>query len=1201
MTPTKLQILPLHTHTVYSVLDGASTIDEYIKWCKDNGAIALGISDHGWMIGASELYQKCKGSGLIGLPGCEFYVLPEAGYQFKDKPYSYYHVTAWAVNEKGYRNLLRLGSMSFGDDHLLQWHYDKEQKKQVFGLKPRVVVKVGQPKPRITFDELLQYNEGLVLGSGCLIGSINKALLCGEEAGAEFNLLKLLEVYRGRLYVELMPHACTHDYHRASKAFVHNECTPFSPDGDLQKACNLKNIEIAGKHGLPLLMTTDSHFVYPNQKSTQDCLLQNGDPSGWRFYNSYYALSTNEAWAHWEKHYGGDEAQRILFAGAVENNYAIADLAKELSIPNTFHQPLVDVGPEIQSMNSDRSTQLKLLLIRKINEHGRMKWDDLEWEKRLQKELAIICDNGIFDFANYFLFLEHWGQWARANSILSAPGRGSGAGSLLCYLLKITHLNPFEYNLPFERFLSMGRLKRGKFPDIDWDLSQRDLLTAKLIETYGDRFAQCSTHGTLKIKSALKDACRVLLGLNSQDPEINDLTKTIPMTPTGVADEDFLLGYTDAEGNEHKGHLDQNTALKKFMDKHPAVYDMVIKLLGIPRSVGRHASAFFISDRPIWETVPTCNISGYTCTQYTAAPCETAGLVKFDFLRVNTLQDIASCIRLVQQRLGHKVWRETITFNNESFEVWQGDVPLEVLPMADGRLLDIYNLPLDEAVFRDFDLGKTETVFQMNTPLLTAFCKRVRPRSIRDLSAVVALVRPGPLTACIEDGETTMTEAFIRRRHGEIPTTYAHPDLKPILSDTHGVAVYQEDLQRIFSDIAGYSPEEADAIRELIAKKKKQEMEKAIPEIRNRLREKGWNEKQIQMLVDLCIASASYSFNKAHSASYAVVAYQCQFLKHHYPLEWWTSVLQNAKVDDIREKGYAHAIKDVLQLPHINGPMTTFELRDDGKVHAPLYLIDGIGKASCQAIQTERDRAGAFTSFQDFFDRVDKEAVDLGVFHAMILVGCFNNVETAPSVRGLLEHYHYCRRVREIKIGKHKTGPALLQAIVDYKATHEPLDVPELYTDDIELEIKRSALMPIYRTDVHDRFRETLQKKRFLYDASGKVTLWNQEDGTVRVLRRMQDIQSFVAQSNIPRCGWVGLVQKAEEFKYKDKKTNQQVTALKMQVTNDGDALECIMWPNTYEAIGMPETNKIIYVKGIMKESREPGKWTLFTDKIMPI
>jgi DNA polymerase-3 subunit alpha len=1154
------------------------------------GATALGVTDHGWLIGALELHQKCKKAGLTSLPGCEFYVRPDLGYEFNKKPYDYYHVTVWAVSEVGYRNLIKLGSISFSETF-------KDGTK-------RVIKKVGVDKPRITFDELLEYNEGLVLGSGCLIGAINKALLQGEYSGAERNLMRLLEVYRGRFYLEIMPHHCTHDYHRPTKSFTPNECTDFAPNGDIQRACNIRNIELAKKHKLSLLLTVDSHFVQPEQKAVQDVLLQNGDPDGWRFYNSYHMLRTEEAWTHWQRVYGSDEESVQTFVEAVEANYEIADKAKGFQIKDSYHQPEITLPGDIAHAPASEEEKLKVLLLRKIEESGRMKWDERRYVERLQKELAVICDNGIIDFARYFLFLEHWGRWTRDHSILSAPGRGSGAGSLLCYLLKITHLNPFDLNLPFERFLSMGRLKRGKFPDIDWDLGQRDLLIAKLSETYTDRFAQCSTHGTLKVKSAIKDACRVLLGWNSSHAEVEKITKSIPNTPTGVDDEKFLVGYTDSESGKHEGHIDSNPLLREFFEKNPEVFRMVLKLLGIPRSVGRHASAYFISDRPICESVPTCTIGGNIVTQYTAKPSEKAGLIKFDLLRVNTLSDISGCVRLIQQRLGYNVQREQMQIKNETFSIWRGELGVDQLPMPDGTILDIYQLPPDPAVFADFEAGKTETVFQMNTPLLTAFSKRIKPKSLRDLSAIVALVRPGPLTADTgipnldKNGKRnpfqpnyTMTEAFIARRDGDLAVTYVHPGLESILSETHGVAVYQEQLQQIFSDLAGYSQEEADEIRELVAKKEKDLMEKKLPEIKARLRERGWDEKQIQVLISLCEASASYSFNKAHSASYATVAYQCMFLKHHFPLEWWTAVLQNAKVEDIREKGYAYAIKEILVLPHVNGPMDTFELKD-GKVHAPLYLIEGVGDAACRSIRSSFEKDGPFKTFQDFYERLAGPSIDLKVMHALILCGAFSQICPLPA-KDLLFLYHAFRRVQELKIGRGKKGQELLEAVEKYLQSGKKIDVPDLYMDQIELEVLRLRLLPIYRMDVHEHFKETLKGNAFMYDSTGGITS-RVDFETVKVLRSVREIPELKDKM----VGWVGLLQSVEEFRYKDKKTQQQVTALKCNIVNDGDGLECILWPNYYAASGAPKDTKIIFAKGILKESREPGKWAMYVQSL---
>lgn len=1233
-SPTNKKLSPLHTHTVYSVLDGAATIDQYLKHCQKSGASAIGVTDHGWQIGNLELYHKTKefnkknGTSIVPLPGCEFYVAPDSDYVFNRKPYDYYHVTAWAINETGYRNLCRLGSLSWNKDKLPGWAKDKASSLYKPSPKDRVVSYYGgqQQKPRITFEELLTYNEGLVLGSGCLIGALNKAFLNGEFKGAERNLSKLLEVYKGRLFMEIMPHVCDHDYNRKTKKFERNECTDWSPDGDVQKSANKEVIKLARRHKLPLLMTVDSHFVSEDQKKLQDILLTQGEPDGWRFYNSYHMLNTDQAWDHWSRVMGDDQEQRLIFSEAVENNDAVAEMAKEIQINDVFRQPTPEIPIEIRSQGLSESDQRKAALIRLIEDHGRMKWDDRKYVDRLVYELKVICDNGVVNFSDYFLFLEKWNRWAAEHSILSAPGRGSGAGSLVCYLLKITHLDPFEYNLPFERFLSHARIvMRKKFPDIDWDMGNRDLLVAKLREVYGENMAQCSTLHTLKLRSAIKDACRSILGWNSNDPRVDEITKTIPPEPQGVASKDFLFGYKDNDGNIHDGLLIENPKLQEFFSKHPEIQDAVVQLLGIPRAVSRHASAFLISNAEIWRSVPTCNISGYLCTQYQATATnnmvEKAGLIKFDLLRVNTLDDISNCIRLVQQRFGYKVDEQMLEFDGEKHRITKGELRIDQLPMGDGRVLDIYKLPIEKDVFSSIARGETETVFQLNTAAMTAFTRRIVPNSVMDLSDILALDRPGPLDAKVgetfEGKDLTMAEAYIMRRQGKIPVRYIRSDLEPLLKDTQGVFVYQEQLAQAFMDLAGYTPEEADELREILGKKKKQELEKRVPELRKRLEARGWTHEQIDMFVSVTVASSQYSFNRSHSASYAVVAYQCAYLKYHFPLEWWTAVLQNAKVEDIREKGYASTLlkQGLLSLPHVNGPTDTFRL-ESGKVNAPLYLIDRVGDVACAEIEECRIKGGPYLSLQNFFERVDARKVNEGVMANLILCGAFDQIEPQKDGQTLLEEYYYLRKVQSLRIGQNKitaekggeaiteyapkTGDELKAAVIAFKEKErekgKQLEIPILFQSQLQTEILRARSLPIYRLNVHEMFPQIMNNLGIQYD-SKRATIY---DGYshIQVFRSQKELEKIVDPSRGTKGAWVGLLKEAESFQYTDKKSHERVTALKMQIQNDGDCLECILWPDAYKSLGEPDPNRIILITGTIKESREPGKFSVSVSRL---
>lgn len=1250
--PTDKQLCPLHSHTVYSVLDGASDIDEYIQWCKNRGAPGLAVTDHGWMIGALEVHQKAQKAGLVGIPGVEFYVAPDVNYKFKGKAYDYYHVTAWAVSEVGYRNLMKLGSISFdkGEIQTVKAVKKDNQWLNVDGFHKRVVKKFAQSKPRITFDELLENHEGLVIGSGCLIGAINKALLAGERDGAENNLLRLLDVFRGRMFVEIMPHNCTHDWNRDTKTFQPNECTDFSPDGDLQKACNLENIEIARKNKLPLIMTVDSHFVRPDQKALQDMLLQNGDEDGWHFYNSYHMMDTEEAWQHWKDHYGESREMTNIFVEAVENNHQLVELAKGIKVKDPYHLPEISIPEEIRSGNT--AEDLKVMIMTAIERHGRMKWDNPEWTARLEKEISVICDNGEQDFSQYFLFLEQWGEWTREHSVLSAPGRGSGAGSLLCYLLKITHLDPFRFKLPFERFLSPGRIKRKKWPDIDWDMGDRGPLLAKLSEVYGDKFAQCSTHGKLKVRSSVKDAHRIIVirpleesysmapasekdkiakKIEEARVEVEEVTKSIKNTPQGVDDRDFLIGYTDQEGNINPGHLEQNDLLVSFFDRFKSedpskdMKSIVLQMLGVPRSVGRHASAYFVSDEPIWHSVPTCDISGHVCTQYTTEQdnnyAEKAGLIKFDFLGVNTLLDISNCIRMVQKSYGYKTWQERLTINGEEFLIWKGELPVDKVPSKDGKtILEVYDLPESEEVFNQLSEGNTSSLFQVSTPLLTEFCKRVQPDKIDDLSAIVALCRPGPLDAVIEDGCTTMSNAFIMRRNGQMPVTYVHPGMEEVLRDTYGVAVYQEQLQQMFQDLAGYSAEEADYIRELVGKKKKQDMEKIIPDLRERLAVRGWTEEQAQVFINLCISSARYSFNRAHSASYGYVAYMSAFLKTHYPKEWWTAVLQNSKVEEIRDKGYARELREMLVLPHINGPMESFESREDGRVHSPMWLVKGVGEIACKAIQQSRGESD-FKSMQDFFERIDKRAVNEGIFKKLIISGAFSLIEPGKTARDLFKEYLFLKKAVGLKsYGAGKTGEALKVAteklIKDRGDSIRDIQeaLSDFPSDDLSLQTSRTSMLPIYTMDVHSDFYDLLSR-HITYSINEEsrsvgTVRGSDRDGSHRLANVFIDLEAIA--DNYPRLSgreevaWVGLLDEKAEFRYLDKKTQKQVSALKMKVVNAGDSVECIIWPNLRDlmkksGIQEPTGSKILICVGSPKPGKVSGQWSLSVNRLIEV
>jgi DNA polymerase III subunit alpha len=1647
----------------YSILRSPSSVDDYIEKAIKTGSPCVAIADLGYATSALEVWKKCKSKNIVGIPATTIYVA--------DGPSSY-ELTLWAVTEEGYKNLLKISSLSWSKERM-----EGRQRHQDTGLGAL---------PRVSLKELTGLLGGIAVGTGGVDGLL--ARKGGEEVDG---VLAVLKSNAHAVFLEVTPRPLTHKFDPSAGGFV--EISDENGESiDLQLKVNNHAFSFYGIAGIPLILSVDAHYTDPDERDVREMIVSSLDQTGsLASHRSLHIPTMEEAWAYFEQMHGPEVD---YFTEAVLGAYQLSDMASTLEIKSVYRLPETQLPEDIKEQAADHREGLKMLIMRKIEEHGRMKWDDEVWTKRLSWEMEVICDNVVQDFAEYFTFLEKWMAWCRAHSILTAPGRGSGAGSLLCYLLKITHLDPVQYKLPFSRFLSPSRVKRQKWPDIDSDFGDRGPLLAKLAEVYGDKFAQVSTHGTLRIKSGIKEAFKILQvapledridsmekgsirdlaieNLEKMKAQVEDITKPIPPTPTGQSDINFLIGYEDKEGNEHEGYLWQDEHLQNFFKEYSSedlakdLKNMVERMLGIPRSIGRHASAYLISNVPINESAPICNIGGHVCTQYTAPPigfnsAESAGLIKFDFLGVGTLLDVSNAVRLIQRDKGYNVWLQEFEINGEKFKLWQGELPVEQIPGPTGGILDIYDLPEDADVLKDVSDGKTEACFQIKSALMTGYCKRIKPDVKDDLSIIVAIIRSGPLEAETEqddpdkylkdedgnpviDLETgqkrhaklTMTEAYVKRKHGKVPVTYAHPDMEPILKDTFGVAClpagsilnsafgniniehvkcgdklltsngsrvwegevekiwstgskkllkiitssgkcikssedhrfmtvdgdvtasqlkggtgkswqdssiifekwpqasneislnkneayligllnadgcmanstvyitcgselaaqwasnlmsetfggkptyhfntrawyaasvqtsgvrnksfvpqaldriygsrewkttgtrkhlpgnvlrycekdridfvrglwdgdgtycgpyffrnnsiilldqmcdllgslkisflrrsnsvqaidtkrfldiiggplipnkifndlssrelplpakmvyewsinlnneiskeiksyktnvmkaarlggmtqltlqshpdwsmvytdmyertymqdvrpvmvdsvstdgcsdcydiqmkdqnnpyfmcngivvhncYQEQLQEMFSSLAGYSEEEADYIRELFSKKKMQDVDKIIPELRKRLIARGWTDDQVKVFVSLCISSAKYSFNRAHSASYGTVAYMCAYLKHHYPKEWWTAVLQNCKIEEIRENGYDRALRDILVLPHVNGPTETFEPRDDGKVHAPLWLIDGVGDVACGVIKKAIDERAnelatsgncpiedvpyesAFYSLQEFFERCAMGGpVNEGTLKRLIIAGAFDHIEPNRGPKDLMREYLTLKKVSKLKVGEGKMGFELKAACTEWYEKNKdelPKDfeesLAEMDMDGVELQIKRMELLPIYRNDVHDNFRELLAK--YIVHHDGGTDTYRTKDKFDRtqllpVLRQGKDILSFYEKNKHDRykeAVWVGLLESKENLDFNDKKQDgsPKVRALKMKVVNQGDAVECILWPNALEIMQKmgrptPDGKKILLCAGPIKPSRQPGMWSMSVNKLVEI
>jgi DNA polymerase-3 subunit alpha len=814
---------------------------------------------------------------------------------------------------------------------------------------------------------------------------------------------------------------------KIEKDFLPLECNPFAKNGDLQKAVNQKIVALAKGLGKPLLLTLDSHFVAPDQKMIQDILLQNGNENGWRFFTSYYQMNTEQAWQTWARSYGSDRDSINAFVEGVENNQALVDKVGKIGFEKAFHLPEVDLPIEISSrkdMNLDE--KLEEYCLQLIAKEERFPTDDRSpvYAARLKKELDVIVRNPTLNFLPYFLVIYEFCAYAREVDEPIGPGRGSVGGCLLAYLLKIIHVDPIAYDLSFERFLSLGRIARGKFPDIDMDFGNPTAITSWLKQKYGEKFCRISTTNTAKLKGAIRDVSRILLGTKTNPliaAEVEAVCKTIGIIPQGMSDtKRWLYGYEDSSGNAVPGHISENADLMAFFTKYPQVRASVDGILDVPRALGRHASAYCLSDVPVSDIVPMCRISEEECTQFTMGPVESLGLVKMDFLGLNTLNDIHGALKLIEKRHGLKI--------------------------------DPYQIPTnDEKTYQSFCKGHNETVFQFKSKIGVDLCRKIKPKNIWDLSMITAAGRPGTMYSLMEDGKTTLVDAWVQRRQGRQNPDYVHPSVEPILKDTMGIVIFQEQIMKMFMTCCGFSEERSDEVREIIGKKKHDQMQKLLPEIREELGKRGWTDKQMDSFISLCVAAANYSFNASHSVAYSYVGYVCQYLKTNYSLEWWTSILQNSTLDDLKDN--ARYCQNIVKRPDINKSELDFYIIDDqfSQIMYPLGMVRGVKNAGKDIVAKK-----PYASMADFYERVTRGMVDKTVVANLIWAGAFDGVSKITHLVQRNDIYKEYLNLRGIK--KEKEAFVALSEVDLMKAqmVAMPLGAPD-FADMINTERKNEG------------------------------------------------------------------------------------------------------------------------------------------------
>ncbi|MDI6870918.1 MAG: DNA polymerase III subunit alpha [Bacillota bacterium] len=869
----------LHTHTQYSLLDGCCRIPQLVERAASAGCPALAMTDHGVLHGLVEFVQACRYQGVKPILGCEVYVAPrrrtDRTPRMDENPY---HLVLLVESEEGYRNLLRLVSLS----SLEGFYY----------------------KPRVDKELLRLHHRGLIALSACLAGEVPRLLAAGETEAAEAAAREYAELFGpDHFYLELQENGLPS-----------------------QAAVNAGLIELGRRLGLPLVATNDVHYLDRQDAELQDVVLciqtgkQLSDTDRLRFATDQLYFRTPEEMAE-------------LFQAvpeAVDNTVAIAERVDfALPLGRTYL-------PAFPVPNEARPEEYLTELCRKgmVERYGQN--PPPEVEERLREELATIIRMG---YAGYFLIVWDFIRFARERGIPVGPGRGSAAGSLVAYLLRITDIDPLKNGLLFERFLNPERVT---LPDIDVDFcfERRGEVIEYVVQTYGeDRVAQIVTFGTLAAKAAIRDIGRVL---GWPLPEVDRLAKLVP----------YELGMTLEKALEQVPEL--RLAYERD-ERARRLLDLARQAEGLPRHASTHAAGIVISDVPLLERVPVQRTGdGVVTTQVDMDSLAALGLLKMDFLGLRTLTVLDATVRFIAACRGER--------------------------------LDLESLPLDDAeTFRMLQEGETEGIFQLESRLFKSLLREIRPSSFADLVAILAIGRPGPMN---------LRSEFARRKRGEVAVTYPDPRLEPILRETYGIMIYQEQVMQIAAELAGFSLGEADLLRRAMSKKKASELERLKERFVAGAVERGTEPAIAEEIFALMEYFANYGFNKSHAAAYALVSYRTAYLKCHYPAEYMAALLTSVYGDTDKVAEYINECRRIglaVLPPDVNESQTTFTVTPAGQIRFGLAAVKNVGPGVTEAIIAEREKKGPYKSPADLFARVTARDLTRKVVESLIKAGAFDS------------------------------------------------------------------------------------------------------------------------------------------------------------------------------------------------------------------
>jgi DNA polymerase-3 subunit alpha len=1075
----------LHLHTDYSLLDGAIQIKPLSERLEQLQMNACAMTDHGNMYGAISFYNTMKGKGVKPIIGCETYLARESR---KDRSgraapgeKTNFHLILLARNLEGYRNLSRLTSKAFTEG----FYY----------------------KPRIDKELLAQHSKGLIALSSCMSG-VPSALLARdrfeEAAAASLEFQDIMG--KGNYFLEIQEHG-------------------LEPQARIRKPL----VELSKKTGIPLVATNDAHYLMPDDARAHDVLLCIGsaksvhDENRLRYRTpNFYVRSAEEMWQIFGHELPEALRRTVEIAEMCDlelprginylPNYPIPESTSELS-PNDYFEKVVRDGYQTRKAQVWDREMADGTLTRPME----------DYEKRLWHEMEVIKRMG---YAGYFLIVWDFVRYAKENGIPVGPGRGSSAGSLVAYCLGITDVDPLRYNLFFERFLNPERVS---MPDIDIDfcVRGRGKVINHVAELYGrDSVCQIVTFGTLASRAAIKDVGRAL---DMPYAEVDRISKMIPPPVRG-------------RNVSIEQAMEQVPELRNAMEATPQVRDLIDlarRLEGCARHVSVHAAGVVITPEPLEELIPIAvSAKDEVTTQYEMTDLEKVGVLKMDFLALNTLTIISDCLKSIKHSLSIDVEWEKVSLN-------------------------------DPETMQLFAEGRTDAIFQFESSGMQDICRKLKPKNIEDLSALNALYRPGPI-----DGG--MVDDFILRHHGKKSVRYIVPEMKEILDTTQGVIVYQEQAMQLAQKLAGYTMAEADSLRKAMGKKNREEMAQQEQKFIVGAVARGIKQDKAQQIFSLMRQFADYGFPKAHSVAYAYLAFQTAYLKAHYPEHFYAAVLSNEIEDTAKVFRYTKEMRGQgieLLPPDVNESDVGFTPLK-GAIRYGLAAIKGIGFSSVSAIIKAR-ATGPFESLADFAERVEEGSLNKRVLEGLVCSGAFDSLAENAEIN--LLRASLCSEIDGALASSARTKKARALGQDDlFGAAPAPPKGPAKVRTDVKawtlietLAAEKKALGFYITGHPLDAHNEVISK----LGASSSIELAGLETGgRARVAGMVKDLQ-------------LRTTKKGDRFGI-------------FQLEDHAGSVKCVAWPEPFRRHGgVIRAEAVVLVTGRV-ENGDEGFVTIMVDKV---